>query len=228
MGRKKSIIKPKEPIKLRWRQLKNGNQTIYLDYYEKGRRNLEYLHLYLIPEVDEAARIMNANTIRAAIKIKNERISDLLAGKANIKTIGGASKKIKLLDWINTYANNKLENGLSKSSFNIIANMRNYLARFENNTNLIDVDADFVSDFIHYLHNCGRILVSPKTGKEIKKSEPLSQKTISNYVGVLRSALKRAEDKGIISKSPLRNWMIMINAYFKLQNQVECSLLLKK
>ena len=37
MGRKKSIIKPKEPIKLRWRQLKNGNQTIYLDYYEKGR-----------------------------------------------------------------------------------------------------------------------------------------------------------------------------------------------
>ena len=126
MGRKKSIIKPKEPIKLRWRQLKNGNQTIYLDYYEKGRRNLEYLHLYLIPEVDEAARIMNANTIRAAIKIKNERISDLLAGKANIKTIGGASKKIKLLDWINTYANNKLENGLSKRSFNIISNMRNY------------------------------------------------------------------------------------------------------
>lgn len=204
MGRKKSIIKPKEPIKLRWRQLKNGNQTIYLDYYEKGRRNLEYLHLYLIPEVDEAARIMNANTIRAAIKIKNERISDLLAGKANIKTIGGASKKIKLLDWINTYANNKLENGLSKSSFNIIANMRNYLARFENNTNLIDVDVDFVSDFIHYLHNCGRILLSPKTGKEIKKSEPLSQKTISNYVGVLRSALKRAEDKGIISKSPFK------------------------
>lgn len=205
MGRKKSITKPKEPIKLRWRQLKNGNQTIYLDYYEKGKkRNLEYLHLYLIPEVDEAAKIMNANTMRAAIKIKNERISDLLAGKANIKTIGGASNRIKLLDWIDSYANNKLKNGLSKSSYSIIVNMRNYLARFENKTNLIDVDVDFVSDFIHYLHDCGKILVSPKTGKEIKKNEPLSQKTISNYIGVLRSALKRAEDEGKISNSPFR------------------------
>lgn len=212
MARKKELLKKNcfvlkkgNPISLRARKLKNGNFTIYLDTYIKGRkRELEYLYLYLIPENDAPARILNENTKRAAIKIFNERINEHLTGKANIKTIGDTSGKIKLLDWIDAYASNKLENGLSKGSYNNIKNMRNYLVRFENNTNLIDVDVSFISDFVHYLHNCGRIIVSPKTGKEIKKCEPLSQKTIANYMGALRSALKRAEYDSKISKSPFK------------------------
>lgn len=201
LKRNSFILIKGNPYSLRGRKLKNGNFTLYLDFYEKGKkRKLEYLHLYFVPETDEAAKIMNNNTERAAKKIMNDRTNEHLAGKTNIKIIGDASEKIKLLDFIKAYAQEKGRRGdvRSKSYNNNVKNMCNYLERFENNTYLVDVDKDFISDFIHYLHDCGRVKVSPKTGKEIKHNKPLSQKTIANYIGVLRSVMKKAEiDKGI-------------------------------
>ena len=42
--------KLKEPIKLRVKNLKNGNQSLYLDIYWQGKRTYQFLHLYLVPE----------------------------------------------------------------------------------------------------------------------------------------------------------------------------------
>ena len=42
--------KIKEPIKLREKELRNGNISLYLDSYDNGKRKYEFLHLYLIPE----------------------------------------------------------------------------------------------------------------------------------------------------------------------------------
>ncbi|MDE5840661.1 MAG: site-specific integrase, partial [Muribaculaceae bacterium] len=38
--------KAKEPIKLRFKTLANGNQSLYLDYYHDGKREYEFLRLY--------------------------------------------------------------------------------------------------------------------------------------------------------------------------------------
>jgi len=46
MGNKKKTPKAKEPIKLRYKRLANGNQSIYLDYYSNGKREYEFLKLY--------------------------------------------------------------------------------------------------------------------------------------------------------------------------------------
>ena len=72
MGRTKKSLKAKEPVTIRFKQLANGNQSIYLDIYKNGIRKYEFLKLYLIPENkgDEAARVQNANTMQAAISIK--------------------------------------------------------------------------------------------------------------------------------------------------------------
>ena len=43
-----------EPIRLRKRLLKDGRQTLYLDLYHNGKREYEYLKLYLIPEKSRA------------------------------------------------------------------------------------------------------------------------------------------------------------------------------
>ena len=43
-------------IEIRTRMLKNGSQSLYLDYYENGKREYEALHLYLVPEVNESER----------------------------------------------------------------------------------------------------------------------------------------------------------------------------
>ena len=59
MARPKKQIKVKEPVRLRFDKLKNGNQSIYLDIYYNGRRTVQYLKLYLVPETDTASRVQN-------------------------------------------------------------------------------------------------------------------------------------------------------------------------
>ena len=56
MAKKKQPKKAKEPIRIRFKQLANGNQSIYLDTYKDGKRTYEFLKLYIVPEIDEATR----------------------------------------------------------------------------------------------------------------------------------------------------------------------------
>ena len=56
MPRVKKPAKVKEPIRLRMKELANGNKSLYLDIYRNGKRTYEYLKLYLIPETDHNAR----------------------------------------------------------------------------------------------------------------------------------------------------------------------------
>ena len=57
MPRVKKPAKVKEPIRLRMKELANGNKSLYLDIYRDGKRTYEYLKMYLIPETDPAGRI---------------------------------------------------------------------------------------------------------------------------------------------------------------------------
>ena len=52
MPRVKKPAKVKEPIRLRMKELANGNKSLYLDIYRDGKRTYEYLKMYLIPETD--------------------------------------------------------------------------------------------------------------------------------------------------------------------------------
>ena len=70
MARPKKTLKAKEPIKLRSRVIANGNRTLYLDKYVKGVREYQYLKLYLVPVTDEASKLANENTLKAANAIK--------------------------------------------------------------------------------------------------------------------------------------------------------------
>ena len=87
MGRKKTI--DKEPVTIRFKELANGNKSIYLDIYMDGKRSYEFLKLYLIPEVGRErakARAKNTETMASANIIKAQRVLDLKNRKA-----GGAA-----------------------------------------------------------------------------------------------------------------------------------------
>ena len=77
MPRPKKVIKAKEPVRIRFKELQNGNKSIYLDIYRNGKRTYEFLKLYIVPEIDPASRAMNQHNMALANKIKADRIIEL-------------------------------------------------------------------------------------------------------------------------------------------------------
>ena len=61
-------------IEIRTREIKDGNQTIYLDFYDNGRRWYEYLNLHLSPKTDRLSKAQNENAMKKAIEIKAKRM----------------------------------------------------------------------------------------------------------------------------------------------------------
>lgn len=58
---------PKEPVRVRFKKLANGNQSIYLDIYRNGRRTYEFLKLYLVPETSRKDKDKNKETMRLGL-----------------------------------------------------------------------------------------------------------------------------------------------------------------
>ena len=74
------MVNSKEPIKLRKRKMSSGNTSLYLDIYREGKREYEYLHLYLIPETNRKAKETNRQTLQLAEAIKSKRIVEFQNG----------------------------------------------------------------------------------------------------------------------------------------------------
>lgn len=72
MSKKKTELstKEKQPVKIRYKKLANGNLSIYLDIYQNGKRNYKFLKLYLVPETNEKAKAINRKNMDLAEAIK--------------------------------------------------------------------------------------------------------------------------------------------------------------
>ena len=87
MAKQKQTVKLKEPVRIRFKQLSNGNQSIYLDYYTGdvirkenyvgGKRKYEFLKLYLIPERTREDKAKNEATLALAKAIQSKRIVEV-------------------------------------------------------------------------------------------------------------------------------------------------------
>lgn len=74
---RKKMSKAKEPVRIRYKNLANGNKSIYLDIYQNGKRNYEFLKLYLVPETSSEAKIQNENTLVAAMPSSHNALLNL-------------------------------------------------------------------------------------------------------------------------------------------------------
>lgn len=98
----KTPKQPKEPVRVRYKTLSDGSQSVYLDIYRDGKRQYEFLKLYLIPETNAAAKAQNKATLAAVNTIKSQRIIELTNGVAGLKNTSLRSKML-LLDWMQAY-----------------------------------------------------------------------------------------------------------------------------
>ncbi len=178
------------PVRIRFKQLKDGNQSIYLDIYTDRKRRYEFLKLFLVPEISQEAKERNANTLKAANAIKAQRILDI----TNKKPMAVLSDKAKmpLIDWLNEYA----EFGRKKGRNSLVDHVHAVsvcLKAHNPRIKLYEVDKDFLQGFIEYL----------ETRKARTTKKPLAKKTIAGYCGYIRAALNYAVDLEILGDNPL-------------------------
>ena len=80
-AKKKAPTKTKEPVRLRFKELSDGNKSIYLDIYRNGKREYEFLKLYLTPEKTAIGKEKNRQTLATAQSVKAKRQIELQNGE---------------------------------------------------------------------------------------------------------------------------------------------------
>ncbi|MDR2773225.1 MAG: phage integrase SAM-like domain-containing protein, partial [Tannerella sp.] len=111
MSNKKKQPKAKEPVKIRYKQLKDGNQSIYFDIYRDGKRCYEFPKLYLVPERTPVDKEANRQMLEKAIKIKAQRI-DEITGNENGFTNMGLKQKANFIEYLQALAESKANSGI--------------------------------------------------------------------------------------------------------------------
>lgn len=205
MPRKKVASKAKEIVHLREKKLSNGNVHLYLERNRDGKREREYLKLYLIPEKTPLDKLTNQDVLNAANAIKAERTRAILAEDAGLKRVGHS--KILLIDWMQHCADQA--EGRSSTAANrhtwgrTIENTADIIKEYAGATvKLVDVDKEFVLDFIRYLRT--EHVIKRKNGKSGVQNEGkrLASSTAHKRYQCLRFALNEAVREGLMQKNP--------------------------
>ncbi|MFI3333437.1 MAG: site-specific integrase [Rikenellaceae bacterium] len=198
MATKKSTkkeAKAKEPIKIRYKQLRNGNQSIYLDIYENGSRHYEFLKLYLIPETNpktkDADKEANRVTLEVAKAVKAKRIVE-----AQNSAHGFSNAKLHTNDNFIVYLRTmeaEFRNNGNKGYADSVRSAINYIVKYKGDK------VTFKQVTEHYL--LGYIEFLKTTLSRFRK--PLSVSSQETYLRVVAIALNRAIKSKKISSNPM-------------------------
>ena len=187
---KKTVsTKAKEPIRLRTKKLSNGNLSIYLDIYRDGKREYEFLKLYLIPEKTKSDKKQNEETLRTANAIKAQRVV-ALQNEEHGFTVNSKSKA-NFLEFMEAQALSYDERG-SNAYAQSIRNSIYHLRKYKGDTiTLRQVDKAYLLGYIDFLNSTGG-----------KYNKPLSEAAKALYFDVVVIALNKAVKDEIIPNNP--------------------------
>ena len=168
---------------------KNGKVSLYLDYYDKGKRKLEYLRLYLIdkPRTPEE-RSFNKKTLQLGESIRSKRQLELQNG------IYGFQDTEKINSLFLTYFEMLAEkrrdsDGNYGNWLSALKHMKNWE---KSNVRFADIDREWLEDLKYYFVH------EAKT----KQGRALSKNSCVSYFNKVKAALKEAAKDGIILRNP--------------------------
>lgn len=211
--RKAAPPKAKEPIKLRFKKLANGNQSIFLEQYigytlresgtVKHQKKYEFLNLYLIPKRTAADKTRNANTLQDAESIKAQRYLALQTQQTGLAP--RKKTKVNLLQYVSDFADKALADTNNKNSeYNTYKSLEYHLKAYKGeHVTFNEIDKDFINGLIAYLKtaNNGNFLRS--TDKKKIKNIPISQNTAHKLYAKFSTIIRTALHEDIISTNPL-------------------------
>ena len=138
--------KKKEQVRLRERGLANGNKTLYLDIYRDGKREYEYLKLYLIPAKTPIDKEQNRQTLATAQAIKAKRQIELQNGEYGF--ISQFKIDTPFLDYYRKMCDERQGNPESKGNWGNWYSCMKHLERYcTEKTTFKDVTTDWIEGF---------------------------------------------------------------------------------
>lgn len=181
----------KEPIRIRTKNLKGGNKSIYLDFYNEGRREYKFLKMYLIPEKTKQDKEQNRETMKAAMTIKSEMIVNFNRKKAGIRD--EKNSKITLIEWLKEVQldyqrKGRVESEHMGTTINVLLKMGKGIDKVR----LGNVDKDLCLDILNFL----------KYDYISMKGTRLSPGGAHLYYKNINCALNIAFKKELIDKNP--------------------------
>lgn len=190
-----------EPIRLRTRLLKDGRSSIYLDLYHNGKREYEYLKLYLIPEKSRADKETNKKTMQLAEAIKAKRIVDYQNGKFGFHQ---PEHNIRFFDYYSAMCEKRKGAPESRGNWGNWYSCYKHLKIYEKNEDITfdDITPEWVQGFKDYLENDAKAW-SPRYERELEYHK-LSRNSKLSYFNKLRACIHQALADGVVSDNPLR------------------------
>ncbi|MDE6144174.1 MAG: site-specific integrase [Muribaculaceae bacterium] len=190
----------KEPVKIRRKNLANGNVSLYLAIYINGRREYEFLRLYLIPEKTKADKERNKQTLALANSIKAQRIVDIQNGAHGFKDDYKA--QTLFYDYY-TALTEKRRKKESKGNFSNWASCLRHLKKYDPRPTLTfaDITPKWVQGFHDYLENEAEAFGCDNRTR--LERHPLSQNSRQSYFNKLRACMRQAYEDGVIRKNPM-------------------------
>ena len=149
MARPKKQTRQTSFVTIRQKERAKGRKSLYLDIYKNGKRSYEFLDLYLVPEIDDAAKTLNENTMNKAMAIRNQRELMVINGD---EFQPKAKEKILLADFMESFRKEKKKNGQSGGNAETVRITALHLADYAGkDVTLADIDKEFCKGFISHL-----------------------------------------------------------------------------
>ena len=196
-------------ITLRSKPVANGSRSLFLEYYEKGKRRYEFLRLYIIPEVDEQAKRENENALKKAQAVKAERTihpntipTEKSKQQEKVRLAKEKYNKLTFMEWMDEYQQMMQDNGTySKAAINQAKTIKDavcqYLASIcKKDILLSKIDKQFVYGFLQFLGN-GYVQKHWR-----RENKPLSASTLREYQTKFNTILNKAVKEGKIKANP--------------------------
>jgi integrase len=195
----KTTLKVKEPIKIRFKQLANGNKSIYLAYWNSTINKWQYeflKDLYITPETTPIDKEQNRRVLALASTIKAQKVVELQNATHGFKN-SGIHSQINIVEYIERLAQKKRAVGSNRGiwhNYNALA--RHVEAYSGKQTTFKKIDKQYCLGFIGHIKAAATWYNSEK---------PLGDNTRHSYIKLFTTVLNAAVTDEIITSNPLNH-----------------------
>lgn len=174
-------------------RLKGDKISLYLDYYNGGKRQYEYLNLYLFPDPEKGKlskeqKEENRKTLSLAEAIRSKRHLEIQNGIYGFQDQG--KLKGSFLRYVEYLAEKRKD---SEGNYGNWDSALKHLKKYAKlDVTFSQIDKRWLEGFKEYLN---RVAKTPSL-------QNLSQNSQSSYFNKIRAALREAYKEGIIQRNP--------------------------